>query len=124
MMNGGEAKIEVWVEEEEDFALEGSKRGTLFNVEGGSQGSVVVGDTERTDRPTSGGSAVVTLILRLNGERFPAGTIVAKGALPYEGGDIRDGHLSIVGGTGGHARLRGAVKVESWNPKKYSVDGG
>ena len=120
-----EEKIEVWVEEEEAFGVDGpSKRGTLFNVEEGAKGSDVVGDTERTDRPTSGGSAVVTLILRLNGERFAAGTIVAKGALPYEGGDIQSGHLAITGGTGGHARLQGAIRVESWNPKKYSVDGG
>ena len=118
----GEGTIEVWVEEEEDFGAEGpSKRGTLFNVEDGQKGSDVVGDTERTDRPTSAGSAVVTLIIRLTGERFPAGTIVAKGALPYEDGDIKDGHLAITGGTGGHARLQGVVRVESWNPKKYSV---
>jgi hypothetical protein len=121
-MSVGEAKIEVWVEEEEDFGVEGpSKRGTLFNVEGGNKGSDVVGETERTDRPTSDGSAVVTLILRLTGERFPAGTILAKGALPYEEGDIRDGYLAITGGTGGHAGLQGAIRVQSWNPKKYSV---
>jgi hypothetical protein len=125
-MSIGEGKpIEVWLPEEEDFGVGGSsKKGTLFNVEGGGQGSVVVGDTERTDRPTSAGSAAVTLILRLNGEMFPAGTIVAKGGLPYEGGDIGSGHLAITGGTGGHAGIQGVINVESTNPKKYSVEGG
>lgn len=124
-MIDGEGKIEVWLQEEQEFGAGGSsKKGTLFNVEGGGQGSTEVGDTERTDRPTSGSSAAVTLILRLNGEVFPAGTIVAKGALPYEGGDIKSGHLEITGGTGGHAGLRGVIEVESTNPKKYSVQSG
>jgi hypothetical protein len=126
-MSNGEGKpVEVWLQEEQEFGVGGSsKKGTLFNVEGGSQGSIEVGETERTDRPTQQGSAAaVTLILRLNGEEFPAGTIVAKGALPYEGGDIRSGHLAITGGTGGHAGLQGVVRVDSTNPKKYSVEGG
>jgi hypothetical protein len=118
----GEGKIEVWVQEEEEFGAGGSsKKGTMFNVEEEQQGSTVVGDSERTDRPTSASSAGVTLILRFNGELFPAGTIVAKGALPYENGDIGNGMLVITAGTGGHAGIQGVVDVESRNPKKYSV---
>jgi hypothetical protein len=123
-MDGDEWMIEVWSDDEEAFGGEDSKRGPLFNVVDGTKGDKEVGDGERTDRRTSGASAAVTLILRLNGEDFPAGTIVAKGALPYEGGDVQSGHLEIVGGTGRYAGLRGAVAVESINPKKYSVQSG
>jgi hypothetical protein len=127
-MSNAEGKpVEVWAEDEQDFGTgDGatSKKGTLWNVEDGGKGSKEVGGSERTDRPTDEGSAAVTLILQLNGEEFPAGSIVAKGALPYENGDIGSGLLAIIGGTGGYARLKGVVQVDSWNPKKYRVQGG
>jgi hypothetical protein len=119
--------IEVWEDEEQDFgAGDGSisKKGKLWNVEGGGKGSKEVGEGERSDRSTGKGSAVVTLILRLNGQVFRAGTILAKGALPYENGDVGNGLLAITGGTGGHAGIWGVIRVESTNPKKYSVEAG
>jgi hypothetical protein len=128
MSDGEQKPITVWVEEEEDFgAGDGttSKKGTAWNVdEGGNKGDIEVGDSERTDESNPAGSAVVTLILHLNGREFPAGTIVAKGALPFENGDVGSGLLAITGGTGGHSRIRGVMRVDSWNPKKYSVEGG
>jgi hypothetical protein len=125
---GGEWMIELWEDDQRDFGSgDGavSKQGTLWNVEGGAKGQKRVGDSERTDHPTSEGTAAaVTLLLKLSGEEFPAGTIVAKGALPYENGDVRSGLLAITGGTGGYRGLKGVVQVDSWNPKKYSVQSG
>jgi hypothetical protein len=127
MINGERKPVRVWVEEEEDFGADGatSKKGTAWNVdEGGNKGDTEVGESQRTDEPNVAGSAAVTLILHLNGNEFPVGTIVAKGALPYEDGDVGSGLLAITGGTGGHSRIRGVMRVDSWNPKKYSVEGG
>ena len=125
MLNGEARPIEVWVEDDEDFgAGDGSlsKRATAWNVEDDGKGGRELGDVERTDAPTMDGTAaVVTLVLRFNGTDFPPGTVLAKGALPYDGGasDVRSGLLAITGGTGGHARIRGVLEVDSRNPKKY-----
>jgi hypothetical protein len=119
--------IEVWEDEEQDFgAGDGSisKKGKLWNVEGGAKGPKEVGEVQRTDVPTTEGSAAVTLILHLNGEEFPEGTIVSKGGLPYRDGKIESGLLAITGGTGGHVGIRGVMRVDVWNPKKYSVQTG
>jgi hypothetical protein len=124
-MNDDEGKrIEIWVEDDQDFGGgDGgfSKRGAAWDVDpDGNKGSNEVGDVQRTDRPTQHGTAAVTLVIRLNGRVFREGTVVAKGALPYDG-DIGSGLLAITGGTGGHAEIAGVIQVESWNPKKYSV---
>jgi hypothetical protein len=115
--------VEVWVEEDHDFGAADesrSNRGIAWSVEGDSKGDVEVGHVERTDRPTRDGTAAaVTLVIALNEERFRPGTIVARGALPYEDGDVRDGYLAIVSGTGGHAGKQGVIEVTSRNPKKY-----
>jgi hypothetical protein len=115
--------VHVWVEEDHDFgAGDGSrsKRGVAWNVDGDSKGDIEVGHVERTDDPTRDGTAAaVTLVIALNEKRFLPGTIVARGALPYEDGDVRDGYLAIVSGTGGHAGKQGVIEVTSRNPKKY-----
>ena len=125
---GGEWTIELWEDDQRDFGSGDrtvSKQGSLWNVEGGAKGQKQVGDSERTDHLTDEGTAAaVTLILKLSGEEFPAGTIIARGALPYAKDDIASGLLAIVGGTGGYRGLKGVVQVDSWNPKKYRVQSG
>jgi hypothetical protein len=114
--------IDVWVEDERDFGGGGppSKESPMWNVVDDEKGDMVVGELERTDVPTSASSAAVTAILRFNGDGgYPRGTVVAKGALPYENGDIGSGFLAITSGTGGHSSAGGVLRVDVWNPKRY-----
>ena len=118
--------IEIWVEDDEDFgAGDGaiSKQGTAWDLDDqGNKGGTEVGNVERIDHPASRDAAAVTVLIRLNGAVFPRGTVVAKGALPYdrEKGDIvGTGLLAITNGTGGHTGISGVFEVETLNPKKY-----
>jgi hypothetical protein len=126
-MSGDRRPIAIWVEDEsQDFGSgDGSisKRGAAWDLdEAGNQGATMVGEVQRTDRPSPGGSAGVTAIIHFNGKVFPRGTVIAKGALPYDH-DKRDivgtGLIEITTGTGGHTGISGVFEVESVNPKKY-----
>jgi Dirigent-like protein len=70
---------------------------------------------------TPSGRAVFTITLRF-GDEDSEDSLTASGSLPYDDG-IRDGVVTLVGGTGTFKNRGGQLRVQVKNPKKYSVSG-
>lgn len=69
---------------------------------------------------TPSGRAVFTITLRF-GEEDSEDSVTASGVLPYDDG-IRDGVVSVTGGTGGFKNRSGQLRVQVKNPHKYTID--
>jgi hypothetical protein len=70
---------------------------------------------------TPSGHAVFTITLRF-GDEESEDSLTASGSLPYDDG-IRDGVITLMGGTGGYKNRGGQLRVQVKNPHKYTVDG-
>jgi hypothetical protein len=98
---------------------------TLFR---GSPGSwdkgEVIGSADGVYIVLRGGGAQISVTLRLNAEELAAGqhTIVANGTLPYGDDRLGEGEIPIAGGTGRYKALRGVLRLEVMNPKRWTVE--
>jgi hypothetical protein len=70
---------------------------------------------------TPSGHAVFTITLRF-GDEDSEDSLTASGSLPYDDG-IRDGVITLTGGTGSQKNRGGQLRVQVKNPHKYTVDG-
>lgn len=70
---------------------------------------------------TPSGHAVFNITLRF-GEQDAEDSLTAAGTLPYDDG-IRDGVVSVTGGTGRFRNRSGELRVKVQNPHKYIVSG-
>ncbi len=69
---------------------------------------------------TPGGHAVFNITLRFGGEDSED-SLSASGLLRYDGG-VRDGVVSVTGGTGSMKNRSGQLRVEVKNPHKYTIE--
>jgi hypothetical protein len=69
---------------------------------------------------TPSGRAVFNITLRF-GDEDSEDSLTASGVLPYEDG-IRDGVVTVTGGTGPFKNRGGQLRVQVNNPHKYSVE--
>jgi hypothetical protein len=70
---------------------------------------------------TPSGHAVFTITLRF-GDEDSEDSLTASGSLPYDDG-IRDGVITLSGGTGSQKNRGGQLRVRVKNPHKYTVEG-
>jgi X-X-X-Leu-X-X-Gly heptad repeat protein len=70
---------------------------------------------------TPSGHAIFTITLRF-GDEDSEDSLTASGSLPYEEG-IRDGVVTLAGGTGSLKNRVGQLRVQVKNPHKYTVQG-
>jgi hypothetical protein len=70
---------------------------------------------------TPSGHAVFTITLRF-GDEDSEDSLTASGSLPYDDG-IRDGVITLTGGTGSQKNRGGQLRVQVMNPHKYTVEG-
>ena len=69
---------------------------------------------------TPSGRAIFTITLRFGGDDSED-SLTASGVLPYEGG-VRDGVVTVMGGTGSFKNRRGQLRVHVKNPHKYRFE--
>jgi hypothetical protein len=69
---------------------------------------------------TPSGRAVCNITLRL-GDEGSEDSLNASGSLPYDGG-LRDGVVTITGGTGRFKNRGGQLRVQVKNPHKYTAE--
>lgn len=69
---------------------------------------------------TPSGRAVFTITLRF-GDEDSEDSVTASGVLPYDDG-VRDGVVSVTGGTGNFKNRSGQLRVQVKNPHKYIID--
>lgn len=66
---------------------------------------------------TPSGHAIFNITLRF-GDEDSEDSLTASGVLPYEDG-VRDGVVTVMGGTGGFKNEGGQLRIEVVNPHKY-----
>jgi len=69
---------------------------------------------------TPSGHAVFTITLRF-GDEDSEDSLTASGSLPYDGG-LRDGVVTVTGGTGSFKNRGGQLRVLVKNPHKYIAE--
>lgn len=126
------------IESEETFVLIGEVRGEeqLIDFERGGAGNIGTydevlfeGSRDSWDKGSEVGSAHAMYVLTPSGRAVfnitlalgDEDSVTAAGVLPHDGG-IRDGVITVTGGTGRFKDRRGQLRVEWKNPHKYSAE--